>query len=151
MGLDIYSIYTDGAARGNPGQSASGFNIYKNNILIKSFFKYNSINTNNYAEYTAIILSLKWSFKNLSSENQINLYSDSELVINQINQKYKVKSIKLIDLYNKACKLKVHFKNINFIHVNRINKKIAIVDKNLNLFLDKTLQKHQLYFPKNNK
>ena len=48
--MEVFNIYTDGAARGNPGQSASGSNIYKNNSLIKSLLFYNNINTNNFTQ-----------------------------------------------------------------------------------------------------
>lgn len=141
--MELFDIYTDGAARGNPGQSASGSNIYKNNILIKSILNYNNINTNNYAEYTAVIISLEWSCKNLDPKIRLNIYSDSKLVINQINNIYKVKSMKLIGLHDKVHKLKIYFNDITFSYVNRTNEKIAIVDKDINLFLDKKFLESQ--------
>lgn len=134
--MDCFEVYTDGAARGNPGQSASGFSIYKKDILIKKFLKFNNIKTNNYAEYNAIILALAWCSKNLRQADAIKFYSDSELVINQINQRFKIKAKHLIKLFNRVNELKKHFENISFIHVNRTNQKISLVDKSLNQFLD---------------
>ncbi len=135
--MELFDIYTDGAARGNPGQSASGSSIYKNNILIKSLLNYNNINTNNYAEYIAVIISLEWCNKNLDPKIRVNVYSDSKLIINQINNIYKVKSMKLIGLHDKVNKLKIYFNSITFTSVSRTNEKIVIVDNNINLFLDK--------------
>ena len=63
-----YTIYTDGAARGNPGESASGFSIFDasgKEVASSSF--YNGIKTNNFAEYTAIIRALEWCEANLKS------------------------------------------------------------------------------------
>ncbi|MCL4383209.1 MAG: ribonuclease HI family protein [Candidatus Marsarchaeota archaeon] len=139
--MDCFEVYTDGAARGNPGQSASGFSIYKNDILIKKFLKFNNIKTNNYAEYNAIILALVWCSKNLRQEDTIKFYSDSELVVNQINQRFKIKAKHLIKLFNRVNELKKHFENISFIHVNRANQKISLVDKSLNQFLDRIARK----------
>jgi len=130
-------IYTDGASRGNPGISASGFAIYdsKGNI-IKEEVVYNGIKTNNYAEYNAIILALEWCKNNLGTDLEIELTSDSELVIRQINGVYKVKEITLKPLYKKVIEVMQLFKYIKFQNTPRSNPKIAYVDKKLNLFLD---------------
>jgi ribonuclease HI len=130
-------IFTDGAARGNPGPGASGFDIYENNVLKKSFVKYNGICTNNFSEYTAIILALKWCKKNLKHDDEIEIVSDSLLVISQITGKFKVKSETIAPLNEEVARLRSHFKSIKFFHVNRTNKEVANVDRKLNLFLDK--------------
>ncbi len=137
----ILKIFTDGAARGNPGQSASGFDIYFENKLEKSFVKYNNINTNNFAEYTAIIFALKWCKKNINKDDEIEIYSDSLLIISQINHRFKVKAKNLLILNTQVQELKSHFKKIKFIHVNRTNKEIIGIDRKLNLFLDKKISK----------
>ena len=69
-----YTIYTDGAARGNPGESASGFSIFDasgKEVASSSF--YNGIKTNNFAEYTAIIRALEWCEANLKSPERFEL------------------------------------------------------------------------------
>ena len=85
------TIYTDGAARGNPGLSASGYMIMKENKAeIKTVFS-NGAKTNNYAEYAAVIAALKKVVSVYGNEIEITLYSDSQLVVNQLNNKFKVK------------------------------------------------------------
>jgi ribonuclease HI len=91
----ILSIYTDGGSRGNPGPAAIGMVFYINN---KIFFKYREDighATNNIAEYTAVKTALeKIISNNLVISNhidQVSFYSDSKLLVNQLNGKYKIK------------------------------------------------------------
>ncbi|MCL4380820.1 MAG: ribonuclease HI family protein [Candidatus Marsarchaeota archaeon] len=130
-------IFTDGAARGNPGNGASGFDIYENSVLKKSFVKYNGICTNNFSEYTAIILALKWCRKNLKQDDEIEIVSDSLLVVSQIAGKFKVRSQSLAPLSEEVARLKSYFKSVRFSHVVRTNTGVANVDRKLNLFLDR--------------
>ncbi len=131
-------IYTDGASRGNPGKSASGFAIYEGEKLIKEDVLYNNIATNNYAEYKAVIGALTWCKNNLKNIKEVNctVYSDSQLVVNQLNRAYKVKSERILELYKKVNEIAKDFKGIKFVNVRRSDPKIERVDKNINLFLD---------------
>ena len=135
--MDII-IYTDGASRGNPGKSASGFAVYEGEKLIKEDVLYNNIATNNYAEYKAVIGALTWCKNNLKNIKEINctVYSDSQLVVNQLNRAYKVKSERILELYRKVNEIAKDFKGIKFVNVRRSDPKIERVDKNINLFLD---------------
>ncbi len=96
--------YIDGASRGNPGESGIGVIIKdENQNIIEKFFGYIGKATNNIAEYTALITCLKRVKKlNLSS---LTVYSDSELLVRQIQGKYKVRSENLKELYRKVNKL----------------------------------------------
>ncbi|MEM3827057.1 MAG: ribonuclease HI family protein [Candidatus Micrarchaeaceae archaeon] len=135
-------IYTDGAARGNPGQSASGYAIYENGRKIASDVFYNGIKTNNYAEYVAVIKALEWCAKNFDpGSSKIELFSDSTLVVGQLAKGYKVKSANIKPLHEKAAKLSKMFYSINFKNVPRENKGISDVDSSLNRFLDKKEKK----------
>ncbi len=131
-------IYTDGASRGNPGKSASGFAVYEGEKLIKEDVLYNNIATNNYAEYKAVIGALTWCKNNLKNIKEVNctVYSDSQLVVNQLNRAYKVKSERILELYRKVNEIAKDFKGIKFVNVRRSDPKIERVDKNINLFLD---------------
>ncbi len=131
-------IYTDGASRGNPGKSASGFAVYEGEKLIKEDVLYNNIATNNYAEYKAVIGALTWCKNNLKNIKEINctVYSDSQLVVNQLNRAYKVKSERILELYRKVNEIAKDFNGIKFVNVRRSDPKIERVDKNINLFLD---------------
>ncbi len=129
----MIKIYTDGAARGNPGPAAAGFIAFKNNKLIKKNSFYLGKTTNNVAEYTAIIKALKWAPKN----EKIKIFSDSRLAVKQITKEWKIKKIHLQKLNKKVQKL-LEDKKIEFEHVKRENKGIEIVDKLINKKLDKS-------------
>lgn len=117
-----YSIYTDGGSRGNPGPGASAFVVYldKKEVAKQSYFFQKT--TNNVAEYFAVLMAVSWLEKNtLSDKNvSVNFYSDSELLVKQLNGAYKVKSDKLKPLNNKikAILLSLNFK-VLFNHVTR--------------------------------
>jgi len=135
--MDLY-IYTDGASRGNPGKSASGYLILDSSSkpLLKEVF-YNGRKTNNFAEYMAIIAALEKVAKLYGYENNITLTSDSEVAVKQINGLYKVKEKHLKELNKRVIELASKFKSCKFQNAKRENKYIAIVDRELNRFLDK--------------
>jgi ribonuclease HI len=133
-------IYTDGAARGNPGPSASGYSICdEHGKQVKGIVTYNGIKTNNFAEYTAVILALEWCTKNIADYKSLDilLYSDSEVVVRQLNGHYKVKAIGLKPLNEKARKLSGEFKSVTFKNLPREHSGIRRVDSALNALLDK--------------
>ncbi len=82
--------YTDGASRGNPGESGVGI-VLKDELgnLIESHYGYIGQATNNIAEYTALAACLKL-VKGIECDNLI-VHSDSELMVRQLNGQYKVK------------------------------------------------------------
>ena len=129
-------IFTDGAARGNPGKSASGYMVYERGKLIGKDFFYNGIQTNNFAEYTAMIKALEWVLANLGSECEITITSDSELVVKQANGVYKVKSEKMRNLHERLSKLMESFVSVKLVNVPRENQGIVRVDAALNMLLD---------------
>jgi ribonuclease HI len=135
----VITIYTDGASRKNPGPSASGYMAYRDGKIVARHFSYNGVETNNYAEYRAVILALEWCRDNLKDpkETEIRLYSDSELVIKQVNGKYKVKSGKLMEMNRVVKSLLPHFKKLEFMNTGREDKGIDRVDRQLNALLDR--------------
>ena len=101
------TVYTDGGSRGNPGHSGYGLVIYNDSqkILFKES-KYLGIKTNNEAEYSGLIGALDWLNQNQDTKiAKINFYSDSQLMIRQIQGKYKVKAPNLKPLFQKAQEL----------------------------------------------
>ncbi|OGG26418.1 hypothetical protein A2960_06080 [Candidatus Gottesmanbacteria bacterium RIFCSPLOWO2_01_FULL_39_12b] len=101
-------IFTDGGARNNPGPAGIGVVIKteEGKILNKISRKIGQT-TNNVAEYTAVIEALEWLKKSsqLSSASwriSCHFYSDSTLVVNQLNGKFKVKDSKLRELLLKV-------------------------------------------------
>lgn len=93
MKVGITSIFSDGGARGNPGPAACAFVcVSVSGSVIHKASKYLGSATNNFAEYQGVILALNWMNLNKNLlENGIIFNLDSELVVNQINGKYKVK------------------------------------------------------------
>lgn len=96
-------IYTDGACRGNPGPAACSFiALTKTGEIAKSF--YLGIATNNRAEYSAVIYALKY-VKGLKDADEIELFTDSELVVKQLLGEYDVKNPSLLASYNTVMEL----------------------------------------------
>jgi ribonuclease HI len=111
--------------------------IFKNDVEISYISKIlhnNSsfIITNNYAEYYALIIGLEKALE--LNIKKIKVKGDSLLVINQINNIFKVKSDNLIPLFNKIKELQAKFEHISFEHVFRKFNKRA--DQLANLVLN---------------
>lgn len=119
------TCYTDGACRGNPGKSSVGIVIIHNPT--KTTHKYKKYLgdklTNNFAEYTAIIMCLEKLKR--AKINSFELYADSNLAIQQINGQFKVKNENIIPLYNEVMELLKNFKDYSFTHVLRNKNKLA--------------------------
>ena len=95
------TIYTDGGSRNNPGPSAIGILIYDesgNEIMRHSDFLGTA--TNNIAEYCAVVAALEIAIS--LNAREINFYLDSALVVNQLNNVFKVKDEKMKLLYTKV-------------------------------------------------
>ena len=119
----MYIIYCDGASRSNPGEASYGVSINLNNKEIDTLKEYIGIATNNVAEYKGLIAALEYCVKN--NINDVEIYLDSLLVVQQVNKEFKVKSKKLGDLYSYSLTLIEKIKNINVIHIRREYNKRA--------------------------
>lgn len=111
------NVYIDGASRGNPGDSGIGILFKDNNDNSKMFKKYIGIGTNNNAEYTALISALEIAMD--SGLKEINVYTDSQLVANQINGSWKVKDSDIKILFSKAKELINNFSLFTITHIRR--------------------------------
>ncbi len=125
-------IFTDGGARGNPGPGGIGV-VIKYDDKVLEFSEYIGHSTNNQAEYLAVVLALKEAKK--INAKEIDFYLDSELVVNQLNRKYKVKNQELSILFIKVWNLSLEFKKITFTHIPREQNKEA--DRLANLAMDR--------------
>jgi ribonuclease HI len=90
----------DGACYPNPGNMAIGIVIYKDGELFKKISEAIGYGTNNIAEYKALIRGLEEA-KKINPE-RIDVYCDSQLVVKQLNKKYKVKNKGIILLFNRV-------------------------------------------------
>lgn len=115
-------LYCDGASRGNPGDAGIGCLIVLDNKRIE-ISEYIGKTTNNVAEYTALIKGLQEALKHEVEE--IEIFSDSELLVYQINGIYKVRNKKLIPLYEKVKELLNKFKKYQISHIYREENSVA--------------------------
>jgi probable phosphoglycerate mutase len=99
------SIYTDGGSRGNPGPSGFGVVVYdEDKNVIGEISKFIGTKTNNEAEYSALNEALSWVQNNKEklSIDSVDFYSDSQLLVRQMQDKYKVKAPTIVPLYRLA-------------------------------------------------
>lgn len=120
------TIYTDGGARGNPGPAGIGVVLIDpKNKIVKEVSEYIGEATNNQAEYQALIRGLEEAKKLGAAE--VSVIMDSELVIKQLKQEYKVRDKDLQPLFVKAWNLLHGFKKYSLRHVLRAKNKRADV------------------------
>ena len=118
------TIHTDGGARGNPGPSGIGIYITdEKGKNVKSISEYIGKATNNQAEYKALIRGLEEAKKLKADE--VSIIMDSELIVKQVKQEYKVRDSQLASLYVKAWNLIQDFKDYSIKHVLRSKNKKA--------------------------
>lgn len=139
-------IHTDGGARGNPGPAGVGVVIEIDNKKTDNLdnrveiSKYIGEATNNQAEYQAVIEALKYLEENYLEEGiEAKFYLDSELVVEQLNGKYKVKNEGLKPLFYEARDLVLKLGGrVSFSHVLREKNQVA--DKLVNKAIDEALE-----------
>lgn len=122
------SIYTDGASRGNPGNSAYAFVFVKpNGEVVERVSGFIGKATNNIAEYTAVIKALEYAL-NRYPHIEFVLHSDSQVVIKQIRGEYRVSAPHLKGYHDRVNKLIKSLK-VSFIHVPRENEFVSLCDR----------------------
>ena len=115
----MHTMFFDGCSKGNPGRAGAGAAIFNEEgaeVFAESVFAGHST-TNNEAEYTGLILGLNTALKQGITELQVR--GDSQLVIRQMQGKYKVNSPKLVPLHTCATTLASKFAKIEYEHVYR--------------------------------
>lgn len=110
-------IYIDGASSGNPGPAGTGVVIYQNNRIIKNLSLPLGMQTNNFAEYSAMLFGLIEAVV-LKAKN-VKIYTDSELLHRQINKIYKVKSPGLLGLHERIQELIHVFDSVEIKYIPR--------------------------------
>jgi len=134
----LYTIYSDGGARGNPGPAAIGAVIKGEGIGVKEYAESIGEATNNVAEYKAVIFGLK-KLKSLigsekAAQSEVKIMADSELLVKQLNGEYKIKEPELQKLFVGLWNLRLDFDKVTFTHVPRGQNTRA--DELLNRVLD---------------
>jgi ribonuclease HI len=110
-------VYVDGAARGNPGPAGIGVVIKDGPKLIEEIGAYIGRSTNNIAEYIALIRGLEEVL--IRGITSARFYSDSELLVKQLNGEYKVKHENLVPLHYHILTLIDRMKDFSIKHVTR--------------------------------
>ena len=111
-------LYSDGASRGNPGPAGAGAVLMKpDGTIVARIGKYLGRQTNNHAEYMALIIGLRAALE--QGVTEIEMVADSELMVKQIKKIYRVKNEQLRPLYEEACALIARFHRASIRHVLR--------------------------------
>lgn len=137
--FNTIKIYTDGGSRGNPGPAAIGVVINdKDGNRIKAHGEAIGTATNNEAEYRALIWALQKTKALFGKEKiahiKIEVRMDSELIVNQLNGKYKIEQETLVPFFIKIWNLRTEFGEIVFRHIPREQNREA--DRLVNEALD---------------
>lgn len=122
--LESAKIYTDGGSRGNPGKSACAYVICnQSDEVVEDSGFYMGLATNNQAEYLGVQKALERAQE--LGIDEVKLFSDSQLIVNQLKGVYKVKNVELAPYYQKVKSLSESFKSISFTHIPREMNKLA--------------------------
>jgi len=130
-------IFIDGASRGNPGPSAAAAIFYNSSgKFLKQISKFLGNATNNMAEYAGLLIALDLALQ--LNVRQIEIHSDSDILIKQMKGVYKIKSPNLKHLYLQAKEKAQKFDIVTFKHIPREMNHAA--DALCNNLLDKTIE-----------
>lgn len=128
------TTYTDGGARGNPGPAATGVIIKdETGKILDAYGEYLGEQTNNFAEYSALISALRRARELGATE--VECFLDSELIQRQMLGQYKIKEPTLQKLFVLAYNAAQQFKKVTYRHILREKNKEA--DAQVNKTLDK--------------
>jgi len=146
--MEKFIVYTDGGARGNPGPAALGYVIKdERGKTLKEHGEYIGEKTNNEAEYKAVIFALKkikslWG-KDKAKKAEVQVFSDSQLIIRQLNRQYKVENENMQKFFLELWNLIIDFGSVTFTEIPREENKEA--DKMVNQALDAKGHTKQLF------
>lgn len=114
---DTFTIHTDGGSRGNPGPAAFAYTIERPGAATIEENGYLGDTTNNIAEYAALVKALEHAVRLGAKSVVVN--SDSELLVQQMNGKYKVKNPGILPLYQEASRLAKSVGDVKIRHIYR--------------------------------
>lgn len=121
MSVEVVEVQCDGGSRGNPGPAAIGAVVLDVTVdppvLLTSVSECIGTATNNVAEYKAVIAALRVALD--YEPRRIQVRADSQLVIRQLEGRYKVKNEGLRPLYEEARDLLTRFDEVDLLHVRR--------------------------------
>ncbi len=133
-----FRLFVDGACRGNPGPASYAFVLYRGDQILERGGGYLGQATNNIAEYTALIKGLEAALEK-GIQGPLEIYSDSQLLVRQMEGTYRVKQPHLKALHSQALSLLKRFPLARIFHVERARNREA--DRLANRVLDEALKK----------
>ena len=134
----VLRLFTDGAARGNPGPAGLGVVIEDDKgMRLRGLHRYIGKATNNEAEYQALIEGLKAAAE--WNPDRLEVYLDSKLVVEQVNGGYRVRKPELQPLYGQVKHLLGGFDDVVISHVEREKNRGA--DALANMAIDAQVKK----------
>ena len=122
--LDFLRLRTDGGARGNPGPAGLGMLLEaRDGTRLWAGYSYAGVMTNNRAEYLALVSGLRKALEFAPAELEVCM--DSELVVHQMNGRYRIRNADLKPLAVEAQALLGRFPTVRFRHVPRAENAAA--------------------------
>lgn len=131
---NVIDLFVDGGSRGNPGIAGGGFAVFRGAEKVLEGSEYYGEKTNNQAEYLALRTALRETFDRFPDAN-IHCFMDSQLVVEQMNGNYKVKSVNVRPLYDEISRIADQFKSFKIEHIDREQNGLA--DSLANRAMDK--------------
>lgn len=133
QGVVKATLWTDGGARGNPGPAAFAYVLQRDDgEQLDARGEYIGHATNNVAEYSALIGGLESAIA--CGVTELEVVSDSELMVKQMRGEYKVKNEALQELKEEAARLAARLGRVRYTAVRREHNKLA--DRLVNDALD---------------
>lgn len=126
-----FVAHIDGGSRGNPGPAAAAGVLETPGKQVE-FCAYLGITTNNVAEYVALLWALEEARR--AGGEELQIFTDSELLVRQMEGRYRVKSPRLLALHDRAQALRARFRQVNLCHIPRSQNRAA--DGLVNRLLD---------------
>ena len=117
-------LHVDGASRGNPGEAGFGVQVEAGDGRpLAGLYGYLGKATNNVAEYQALLHGLRFALERGARE--VEVFSDSELLVRQVEGRYRVKNPGLLPLFREAKALMARFERVRLKHVPREHNREA--------------------------
>ena len=130
-------LYTDGGARGNPGPAAYGYVLEtEDGTVLAAHGEAIGVATNNVAEYRALVAGLRRAVE--TGVRELEVVSDSELLVKQMRGEYRVKNAALRELSVEAVRLARELDRVNYKAVRREHNELA--DRLVNEALDRAAE-----------
>ena len=127
-------LFTDGGARGNPGPAAYGYVLEADDgTVLDARGEVIGVATNNVAEYSALVAGLARAVE--AGIDELEVVSDSELLVKQMRGEYKVKNRALQELFLDASRLARKIRRVTYTVVRREHNELA--DSLVNEALDR--------------